>query len=171
MSACTCYAMIGHASREGEGLRVGHTIRLVEGDRPAWKVELPVEGKKPRELMWIPSLEHTFEDLVVMMGLHLVKHQGLFELAQAATEVDLMADYVEVYAIPVEVREKLYAAAREVDGNFKMGLVVFSGCILEQSRRLEAVRNYAFDVEICRSTFRRLRTAWNPKGTTHGSLN
>jgi len=161
--------MIGHASREGEGLRVGHTIRLVEGDRPAWKVELPVEGKPPRELMWIPSLEHTLDDLVVMMGLHLVKHQGLLELAQVATDVDLMADYVEVYTIPLDVREKLYAAAREVDGNFKMALVIFNSCILEQGRRLETVSNYSFDVEICRSTYRRLRTAWTPGGSSHGT--
>jgi hypothetical protein len=170
MSACTCYAMIGHASREGEGLRVGNTIRLVEGSRPAWKVELPIEGGKPRELMWIPSLENTFDDLVVMIGLHIIATPALLELAKSVTEIDLMADYVEVYSIPTAVREQLYAAAQEVDGSFKLGLIVFDSCILEQGCRLEAVGNYSFDVEICRSTFRRLRTAWNPKGTTHGSL-
>lgn len=170
MSACTCYAMIGHASREGEGLRVGHTVRLVEGGRPAWKIELPVDGEKMRELMWVPSLEHTIDDLVVMMGIHVIKTPKLLELAKSVTEIDLMADVVEVYTIPADERNALYSAAQEVDGSFKMGLVVFDGCMLEQGRRLESVGNYVFDVEICRSTFQRIRTAWNPEGSTHGTL-
>lgn len=170
MSACTSYAMIGHASREGEGLRVGHTVRLIEGSRPAWKIELPVGDAKPRELMWIPSLEHTIDDLVIMMGLHIVETPALIELAKTVTEVDLMADTVEVYSIPADVRRSLYSTAREVDGNFKLGLTVFNGSMLEQGQRLEAVGNYAFDVEICRSMFQRIRTAWNPEGSTHGTL-
>lgn len=172
MSACTCYAMIGRASREGEGLRATHTIRLIEGSQPAWKLEIPAlleEGKPAREIMWIPSLEHMFEDLIVMFGIHLIKTPELLDVA-AEAGVDLMGNRVTINGLPDELRKALYAAARAVDGDFKLALMIFEGSHLYRPRALSVLKEFVMDVEICRMTYKRVRTAWSDSVCEEGAL-
>jgi len=145
---------------------------LIEGSQPAWKLEIPAlleEGQPAREIMWIPSLEHLLEDLIVMFGLHVIKTPELLEVV-AGAGVDLLGKTVTVNNLSAELRKALYAAARAVDGDFKLGLMVFEGSYLYRHGALTVLKEFVFDVEICRMVYKRVRTAWSDNVCEDGML-
>lgn len=180
MAAITAYAFLGHPQPNDGGLSADYMAQLSEGSRPAWILDmapgaveaddlLPVVLAKP--VIWIPTLEHMLEDLVLLLCIHILEGAEADAVRACAERhgLDLKKERVECYSIPEPVRNELYRLTRELDGGWKLGLTLFDGSHL--NGRLDALAEYQFQAEVCLSTFHRYRNRWaENRLVTNGNL-
>ena len=89
MAAITALANIGYPHPNDGGLRPECIIQLSEGDRPAWVFDSAYIwgtsiSRPPRQVVWIPTLDTMAEDLMLMIGVHVLQDQELIKMMQDA---------------------------------------------------------------------------------------
>jgi len=175
MAAITALAHIGFPHANDGGLRPEYLIQLSEGDRPAWVLDVAGVLRKDdgaikfeRSIIWIPTLERMADDLLVMVGAHILHDAELLELFETCL-IDPSTNQLGLYSIPAELREAMYTRCREYEGSWKLALTVFEGSSLQ--RTLSSLASYKCQLEVCRSTYVRMYDRWDEgKTKVHGSL-
>ncbi len=86
MATLTAQIIVGRAHPNHGGINPTHYLFFSENDRPAW-VLVPenVFGKRPLEMektVWIPTVEHTLEDGLLMIALHILKDREIVNLTE-----------------------------------------------------------------------------------------
>jgi hypothetical protein len=109
-------------------------------------------------LVWIPTLEHMAEDLLVMIGVHVIRDREMHEMIQDHGH-DPLGNRIEMYRLNSDLREALYERALLYEGGWKLALTVFAGSHLEH--RLQKLNEYRFQLEVCISSFARHYDRWN----------
>jgi len=96
----TAQMLIGAGHPNHDGIGPSHYLYLSENSRPAWLlVEQNVftnNKKREAKIVWIPTVEDMLEDAFLMIGLHVVKDQGMVELIKTFNKAAL-SDRLEMY--------------------------------------------------------------------------
>jgi len=163
MAAITALANIGYPHPNDGGLRTECIIQLSEGDRPAWVLDPAyiwgtTVPRPPRQVVWIPTLDTMAEDLMLMIGVHVLPDQELIQGMQDAG-LDPTGRRLELGNVLHDARQQLYDHCRQIESPWKVALTVFDGSYLQ--KRLSALANYAFQLEVCTSVFSRSVDRWN----------
>ena len=175
MAATTAYAHIGHPHPNDGGLRADYLVTLTEGDRPGLvlgsaghQADSYQELKFETPVVWIPTVDHMLDDLVVLVAARVLQQQELLDFAKQAG-IDLHAPRIECYGIPAKTRSEFYRLVKSVNGAWKLGLTVFEGSSLMS--QLGHLKDYEFQVEVCSSCFLRYHDRWaDGKTVIRGSL-
>jgi len=165
MASITALAHLGFAHPNDGGLRPEYLFQLSEGDRPGWVLDPAFvfrqdeqRLKLKRPLVWIPTLEHMAEDLLVMIGVHILRDEPLLDLMRGCG-IGPFTTQLELYSVPTEVRDALYARCQVYEGRWKLALSVLDGSSLHHA--LSSLSKYKFQLEVCRSSFVRYVDRWD----------
>lgn len=171
MATMTAQILIGSPHHDHDGIIPTHSLFLQENSAPAWiLVALPLYGEhaRPREVVWLPTVEDMLEDAFLMIAVHIVEDAEVIALGNAFAG-GIAARRVEVLRLfSGEQRRQLYAACRALTSYPKLVVSAFAGStILPQ---LKVIEQYAMDVEVCPSVYGRQHSAWRDETTFSGSL-
>lgn len=163
MAATTAHILIGRAHPNDGGLVTGYRIELSEGSRPAWTLT-----KGARRIVWIPTLEHTLEDALLMAALHVVESDAVRALfGQFSDKAD--GNRVEMYDdLTADQREQLYQCCRALTIYPKFILCIFDDSLIMS--QIEAMEAYQMECEVLIPVYSRTYSRWARETTVKGSL-
>ena len=174
MGTFTAQILVGQKhSYEGGILNISHMLYLSENDRPAW-VLTPVNVLNEKEVIqskritWIPTLEHILEDALLMIGLYVVKDNGLLNMFNQYF-LDPNKDFIELYQdVKPENLQKLYYEAKHIISSHKITLSVFKGSSI--INQLSILKKYQNDIEVCQSIYTKEFSLWSKEFESIGDL-
>jgi hypothetical protein len=174
MGTFTAQILVGQKHPyEGGILNISHMLYLSENDRPAW-VLTPVNVFNEKEVIqskritWIPTLEHMLEDALLMIGLYVVKDNGLLNLFNQYS-LDPNKDFIELYQdVKPENLQKLYKEAKHIISSHKITLSVFQGSSI--INQLSVLKEYQNDIEVCQSIYTKEFSPWSKEFESIGDL-
>lgn len=174
MSAVTALAHLGFPHPNDQGLRPEYLFQFHEGDRPAWVMDPRTilreasEPPRPKEtIVWIPTLPHMTEELVLMVGVHVLRDQELLDLFNGVG-IEPTASHIELNDIPKEVHARMLEWCKSFEGSWKIALTVFEGSGLDWN--FAALSSYKCQLEVCRSIFHRYHSQWTESVHVFGKL-
>jgi hypothetical protein len=173
MAVMTAQMLIGHGHQTHGGLEPTHYLFLSTNGRQAWILApenlSPDDPARPwRKIIWIPTDEHTLEDGLLMLGLHVVQDKDLIAAARDVfRNPDLTALQI-LKQVPGPAREFLYSLTRRTPFHFKIILSVFAGSSLIP--QLGRLREYQLDVDVLTFRFGRGFSHTENRMVTKGKL-
>jgi hypothetical protein len=171
MGTMTAQMLIGAGHPNHDGIDPNRYLFLSENSRPAWLlVEENIFQTTNREkrVVWVPTVESMLEDAFLMIALHVVKDQGLVQLARSYSRV-ATSHRLELYdSFDDTQRRELYEKCRGLTTFPKMILSVFTGSTL--MRQLGVIEKYDMDIEVCTPAYVRLSSAWSRERIVEGSV-
>ena len=163
MSTVTAHALIGKAHPNHGGISPTHVIYLNENFRPVLTLmdqDLPPRHRRSIEsAVWIPSVDHMLEDLILMAGLFVIRDP---ELCLSATPTLKTNGVQPVWMNKIgdaESFEPLYALGRKIHTDHKIQLVVSKDSTLYS--QLPILNEYQIDVEIYTPVYQREFSQWD----------
>lgn len=173
MGTVTAQILIGSSHPNHGGIHPTHFLFLMENDHPSWTLvneNFFKEGQGDIQgLTWIPTVENTLEDAILMTAIHVSKSPTIIDLAKNFNSAIEM-DHVQLYSVLEESqREQLYLKCRSLSDFPKVVISVLRGSMID--RQLTVMEQYKMDVEICRVVYSRLYSPWTNKTRIEGSLN
>lgn len=160
MGTFTAQILVGRPHPNHGGLDPTHQLFLSENDRPAWILR-PLGGEGA-EIVWIPTVEHTLEDALLLVACQVLKDDSV------ARALGGHAERLECYDVPESDRAELYAKCRALNWPCKLIISVFEGStILSQ---LPVLSDYGMDIEVCTPRFSRVNSGWTDGARTTGDL-
>lgn len=172
MATLTAQVLIGSTHPNHDGINPTHYLFLSENNRPAWMlVEQNIaqaDQTSFERITWIPSVENMLEDAILMVAVHIVKDQGVLEMAKAFSN-NIESKRLEVYEelIPSE-RNMLYLKCQDISEFPKFIISVFRDATIE--KQLPILEKYKMDIEVCSPVYSRLYSRWSKKLRIEGSL-
>jgi len=154
MGTLTAQILVGSAHLYHGGINPSHIIYLSENDRPAWiLVNEHIFSKKTGEkITWIPTLEHTLEDALLMIAIYAVKDSRICEMAKKFFGCGINHK-LELYKdTKPQDREQLYQKCREIDFigyGCKIVITILKGSSLQNA--VDILKSYKIEAEICSS--------------------
>jgi hypothetical protein len=152
MATFTAQILIGQEHPCHGGITPTHTLFLFENSRPAWILSPAAifPGSPPAQedrVTWIPTLETTLEDGLLMLCLYVLKDSRVEAAAAELLEAG-RAEPTELYrAVSRDELAHLHALCREVDMRCKLVVTVLAGSLL--AGQLPALRHYRVKAEVC----------------------
>jgi len=148
------------------GIIPDKVINLSENSRPALVLK-----EDDKERVWIPTLENTIEDALLMVAYFVVKDEEALDALKGIKDVT-GEEHLEMYeAFTDEQREKLYMANRKALGKYedlKVVVTVLEGSLFRQ--QLPVLKQYDVDMEVCLSVYSRTYSRWRDEVILTGSL-
>jgi len=174
MSIITAQILVGNIHPNHNGIIPSAVIYLSENSRPALillKEDLSLSTKKRDKYVWIPTVENMIDDIMLMIGLLILKDKKLKKIEKNyLTEKNLSK--IELYKdIRCEDLKELYSVNKEIIQNSKSSKVVFS--VFKEStlnNKLSDLKDYNINIEICTTKFLRFYSDWSKKIIIEGSL-
>ena len=80
MTSMTAHLLVSTEDRE-QGFFPSHQLCLYEGPLPLWRLTAIDATPEAALAVWVPTVEHTLADALLMVGLHVVRDANLLELA------------------------------------------------------------------------------------------
>lgn len=173
MSAVTSIILVGSSHPNDGGIRPALTIHLEEGSRPALVVQsrVPVsrDGRMPRLLTMIPTLEHMLDDSILLAAYAC----GYKPVVEAINEITGGAhrrtNYLSMYDdFTQEQRQALYGILKVTTELPKITWCLFQESGLKTS--LAHLEDYQFECEVTQSTYVRQYSQWKGGWESTGSL-
>ena len=172
MGTFTAQILIGSPHPNHGGITPTHILYLSENDRPAWVLNNENASKDNRggisKITWIPTIENTLEDAIVMIATHVCKNGKIIEHVKAFSKKTKI-DWIEMYSDFDESKRKLLYEECKTIMNFpKLIVSAFRESTIE--RQLPVLKQYQMDVEVCRVGYSRLFSTWTNETIIDGSL-
>lgn len=166
----TAQILIGNGHPYHDGIEPSHRLYLSENSRPSWILVPEPLGASPggTKVTWIPTLENTLEDALLMIGIHVVKDPDLVEMASRYISSQENNWVVVNEDVEPQDMAMLYQRCRNLDNTFKLVITVFRGSSIEE--QLKVLREYKMDVEVCRPYYVRLYSQWLEQTRVEGDL-
>lgn len=170
MGTFTAQILIGLGHPYHDGIEPSHRLYLSENTRPSWILVPETLGGGPagNKVTWIPTLENTLEDALLMIGIHVVRDSVLVELASQFIRSQENNWVVMYEDVEPEHLELLYQHCRTLENTFKLVVTVLRGSSIED--QLKVLADYKMDVEVCRPDFVRLYSKWLEQTRVEGEL-
>ncbi|HPN86743.1 MAG TPA: hypothetical protein PKV11_06725 [Smithella sp.] len=173
MGTVTAQILIGSAHPNHGGILPTHFLFLIENDHPSWILvneNFFKEGQGDIQgLTWIPTVENTLEDAILMTTIHVSRSPTIIELAKRFNSA-IEEDHIQLYsALDESQRKQLYLQCRSLPDLPKVVISVLRGSMID--RQFSVMEQYKMDVEICRVVYSRLYSPWTNKTRIEGSLN
>jgi hypothetical protein len=170
LATITAHILIGSGHPHHDGIVSSHRLYFLENSRPSL-VLLPDEvlgEAEPIKVTWIPTLENTLEDALLMIAIHVLKDPDIVEMASNFLR-SKDNNWVVLYEdISPQDLETLYQRCRNLKNTFKLVVTVLRGSNIEE--QLQTLDQYNMDLEICRPNFVRLYSQWLDQTRIEGEL-
>ncbi len=167
ISSNSAQIIVGMAHKNSGGIIFDKMIWLSENGRPA----LILKESEGKERIWIPTLENTIEDALLMIAIFVVKDEEELETLKEINDVTA-DEHVEIYeAFTEDQRNRLYLANRKALGKYndlKIVLTVLDGSSFRN--QLPVLEHYDINMEVCLSVYSRTYSEWQEKVVVNGSL-
>lgn len=172
MATITSQILIGHTNQLNGGMLPTHCLLLSEGSKPVWILKdldiLEDHNSGLKTVRWVPSEEYLLEDALLMISINILKDEKLLELAKRHFK-NLTSPLVNLKTdISSSALGELRALNKELKYDYKVIISCFTGTLLEG--KLDILREYSMDVEICSSTYNRFYNPWIEKTVVNGTL-
>ena len=122
-------------------------IYLAENNRPSLTLNTTsihqCEESDFEQVIWVPTLENTLEDALLMIVLYLHKDPQIVKVAEKYFRIE---QKVECYDIPEEGRKILYNLLENYKFNDYIIISVFESSLL--ARQVDSLRKYNIDGEL-----------------------
>ncbi len=169
MATYTAQILVGSGHPNQDGIMPSHCLYLSENSRPSW-VLLPASDSVGSEakVTWIPTLENTLDDALLMIAIHVLEEPEITRLAAeyaTSTENNWVVMYEDISS---EHRQELYQKCRQLENRFKLVITMLRGSLLAD--QLKTLENYQMDVEVCTPTYVRLYSRWLEQTRVEGDL-
>jgi hypothetical protein len=167
MATYTASILIGHSHPNHSGIIPTHELFLSENSRPAWILVPHMPTEEFRKKIWIPSVENMLEDALLMINAIVL---GNKKIRSSLNQFCKRISAVEIYSVPDIERRKIYKLSRkEYEGiNIKLCLSVYEQSTLK--KQLIVLKEYPFEMEVCRTSFSRSHSMWTGKTLRKGIL-
>lgn len=158
MATITAQFLLGENHPNHGGIIPRGQLSFLENDRPVY-VFSPFWGAAEDKLIrWVPSIEHTLEDGLLMIAVHVMGAFEIKEITKNTYQNDSGAPF-EVYEhLDEETHQKLLEETRRLPGFPKLVITVLEGSHLLQ--HLSAIKRYSMDVELCFAGYSREKSEW-----------
>jgi hypothetical protein len=169
MGTFTAQILVGSGHPNHDGIEPSHRLYLSENSRPSW-ILLPetLGGLGGSKVTWIPTVENTLEDALLMIGIHVVRDPELVEMAGLYIRSE-ENNWVVVYEdTDPEHLKLLYQKCRDLANTYKLVVTVLRGSSIEG--QLKVLGDYKMDVEVCRPDYVRLYSRWLDHDRIEGEL-
>jgi hypothetical protein len=177
MATFTAHVLIGRTHPNHDGILPTHTILLSENSRAALVLvpfdvwgddEFQPDLPTSRRIVWIPHPDYIVDDLMLQVGVHVLRESEA--IAQAKTIVDdiVTADNVDLSDLTADDRKMLSAACHTVKDFPKLVVTVLTGSTLLRS--VVCFENYSMDIEVCTVAYQRLYSPWTKQFRIVGDL-
>ncbi len=167
MSSYNAQIIIGSPHPNSGGIIPDKLIYLSENGKPA----LILKEGEGREKVWIPTLENTLEDALLMIASFVIKDEEVLRAISSIKDV-VREDYLEMYeTFSEEKLQELYATNRKALGQYSDLMIVVS--VLEGSlfrNQLSVLNEYDINMEVCISVYSRYYSDWSDQVVVNGSL-
>jgi hypothetical protein len=166
MSTMTAQFLIGDAHPYDGGINPTHSLFLSENSIP--RLILSSLDSSEEKIVWLPTLEHMLEDILLMISLHVWKDEELTRMAEQFFRKNNNKNILLYEDIEAKALEMMRERVRQFEGSGKLTISVFRGSsILNQ---LPILQNYQMDVEVCVPSFVREYSVWSNQTQSMGSL-
>ncbi len=173
MATFTAHILVGSAHPNHGGISPTHHLYLSENSRPAWLLIADnlvdrMSDTPSETITWIPTLENTLEDALLMIALYVVKDSSVRDVARDllgtkdANSVTLHEDIDE------QQLHQLYERSRAADIPAKLVLTVMHGSAV--MRQLKVLEKYTMEVEVCVPYYTRSYSRWEGQVVVRGRL-
>ena len=166
MGTYSAQIIVGTPHPNHGGIIPDKVINLSENSRPALVLK-----EDDKERVWIPTLENTIEDALLIVAYFVVKDEEALDALKSIKDVT-GEEHLEMYeTFTDEQREKLYMANRKALGKYedlKVVVTVLEGSLLRQ--QLPVLKQYNIDMEVCLSIYSRTYSRWRDEVIVSGSL-
>jgi len=130
-----------------------YVIYLAENSRPSFSLNATSihqgDAEDFNQVIWVPTIENTLEDALLMIAIYLHKDQTIVKAAERYIEI---SNKVECYDIPEEGRKELYGLLNNYEFKDYIIFSIFEGSLL--SNQVDRLSDYQVDGEICISNGR-----------------
>lgn len=133
-------------------------MSFFENDRPMYVLSPFGDADENKLTRWVPSIEHTLEDGLLMIAVYVM---GAFEIKEIAANTyhDGSGSPFEVYEhLDEATHQKLLEETRRLAGFPKLVITVLEGSHLIS--QLSAIKRYSMDVELCFAGYSREKSEW-----------
>ena len=168
MGSYTAHLFVGGSHQNHGGITAQKILYLSENSRPG----LVIEGEKDGdEKVWIPTLENTIEDALLMISVYFLNDSKVMDRLKKLFDLN-SESHVELYEVfTLEQRADLYALNREVLKNYrglKVVLTILDGSLFRG--QISTLKNYEIDMEVCLSVYSRSYSEWSGEVVVNGNL-
>ena len=133
-------------------------LSFFENDRPMYVLSPFGDAAEDKLVRWVPTIEHTLEDALLMIAVHVMGAFEIKEIAKNTYEGDSGAPF-EVYEhLDEATHQKLLEETRRLPGFPKLVITVLEGSHLLQ--HLSVIKRYSMDVELCFAGYSREKSEW-----------
>lgn len=155
MATITANILIGKPHPNHNGIISSHFIFLSENDRPALilvEANSNNQTNNYHKITWIPSVETMLEDLLLMIGINIIKNQNLnLEFYKNLNNNEKTFTEILKY-FDKKTLNTLYMMNKKVIEeikDLKIIISIFKGSTLEN--QVQRLKKYIINIEICRS--------------------
>ena len=117
MATLTAQILVGTGHPNHDGINPTHYIFLSENSRPSLiLVEENIFNEKnsTSKIIWIPTVENTFGDALLMINFHVLKSDKLASFLEKQ-EIDLNEDFGNLYEIYKKLSQEKNITLKELD--------------------------------------------------------
>ncbi len=170
LSTVTAQILVGQGHPYHDGINPSHRLYLLENSRPSL-VLLPesLTGEaNGNKVIWVPTLESTLEDALLMIAIHVIKDPEIVRLASlffANKDNNWVVMHEDITPENLAV---LHQHCRRLENTCKLVITVLRGSHLED--QLKVLKEYKMDLEVCRAGFVRLYSQWLDQTRIEGEL-
>jgi hypothetical protein len=172
MSTITAQILIGNGHLNHDGILSGYsTLNFSENSRPAWILK-----NKYKNIVWIPTIERTLEDGLLLIALNFLENKELNEMAKHYFTDGIIKENIQTYKLKHkktnERVDTLYSqiSTNHLDALHKKCQQINWGAlkvilnIFKQSHlltQLNTVQNYSMNIEVCAPIYCHLYSNWS----------
>lgn len=158
MATITAQILVGKAHRSDNGIQPTHALYLHEGSICSWSlhaVDLKGSLSASEIAQWACAPKDILSDALLLTAIYLSNNETF--LNKALDLIPSIKKSFDSFSIPANDREELLRMLKQTPMP-KMIISIFNDSSLRGNTGL--LNDYAFDCEICESTFSRHQSAW-----------
>ena len=147
----TAYFLIGERECFYGRLNEVFTLNLYENSEPRLIYRPYDQGYKRNEVTFIPTLDHMFEDALLIFALHYLKDERIWDIYKHYDQFEQEQPF-RICNIPIDKREELYKRIKRLTwGDTKILLTTFAPSHLNQF--LNDINTNQVPIEVFQSKF------------------
>lgn len=164
MATMTAQVLIGRSHPNDGGIIPEWMLQVSENSRPYFLLHnnvnmtgKPVPIRKFRRYGWVPNLNHSIEDMLGMIALHIIEHPPLVSAINDHYPA-MLRNHVEAYDTPAQILELLYKGIEDVKEWPILIISSYQNCHFSDA--FSKLENYPIYYEICRTVDHRVYSQW-----------
>lgn len=152
MGSYTGHIFIGKTDDFHGGIIPQFTLQLWENSTPRLILSrVAGKGKRGKLALWVPTVDHMIDDVMLMIGLYVEQNETLVKYFQRVIPQHVSMEDLEIWRhVTDEIRQSLYAVCQQILFRNYVVFSLLNGCHL--SLQLDHLAQYKLNGEVCLSS-------------------